>query len=103
MLNLSDEYRSGEVVNIRVFAENRDREVVFKKRPFEKESQIFSEMYYRVRDVQNGKILIDFDKVNNSTKLSTDKSGMYFTFYTDSLPKGRVYSFDFLITAPKNG
>ena len=58
-------------------------------------------MYYRVRDVDNGKVLIDFDKSNNSTRLSTDASGMFFTFYTDSLPKGRVYAFDFLIT--RNG
>ena len=101
VLNLNEEYRSGEIVNIRVFAENRDREIVFKKSPFEKKSQIFAEMYYRVRDVDNGKILIDFDKSNNSTKLSTDASGMFFTFYTDSLPKGRVYAFDFLIT--RNG
>ena len=41
--------------------------------------------------------LIDFDKVNNSTKLSTDADGMFFNFYTDSLPKGRTYAFDFLI------
>lgn len=101
VLNLNDEYRSGEIVNIRVFAEDRDREVVFRKLPFEKKSQIFPQMYYRVRDVDNGSILIDFDKLNNSTKLSTDESGMFFTFYTDSLPKGRIYSFDFLIT--RNG
>ena len=54
-------------------------------------------MYYRVRDVNDGNILIDFDKTLNSTRLSTDNSGMFFTFYTDSLPVGRVYSFDFLI------
>ncbi len=97
VLNLNDEYRSGEVVNIRVFAEDRDRPVVYVKTPYEKKSQIYAEMYYRVRDVVDGKIIIDFDKVHNSTKLSTDSDGMFFTFYTDSLPKGRMYAFDFLI------
>ncbi len=97
VLNLNDEYRSGEMVNVRVFAEDRDRPVVYVKSPYEKKSQIYAEMYYRVRDVVDGKIIIDFDKVHNSTKLSTDSDGMFFTFYTDSLPKGRMYAFDFLI------
>lgn len=97
LLNVSDEYYSGEVVNVRVFAENRDRPVKITKLPYEKKSEIFDQMYYRVRDAVDGKIIIDFDKVNNSTKLSTDEDGMFFTFYTDSLPKGRIYAFDFLI------
>ena len=97
VLNVNEEYRQGEVVNIRVFAENRDRDVVFVKSPYEKKSQIFKEAFYRVRDVNDGKIVIDFDKVHNSTKLSTDEDGMFFQFYTDSLVKGRVYTFDFLI------
>jgi hypothetical protein len=97
VLNVNDEYRPGEIVNVRVFAEDRDRPVTFVKSPYEKRSEIFSEMYYRVRDVNDGEIIIDFDKINNSTKLSTDRDGMFFTFYTDSLPKGRLYAFDFLI------
>lgn len=101
VLNLNDEYNSGEVVNIRVFAENRDREIVLSRRPIEKKSQIFSQMHYRVRDAKDGSILVDFDKQLNSTRLSTDEAGMFFTFYTDSLPRGRVYAFEFLIT--RNG
>tara|TARA_B100000674_G_C37720708_1_gene859653 strand:+ start:57 stop:767 length:711 start_codon:yes stop_codon:yes gene_type:complete len=97
VLNVNDEYRPGEIVNVRVFAEDRSRPVVFTKTPLEKKSEIYADMFYRVRDVLDGKILIDFDKVLNSTKLSTDKDGMFFTFYTDSLPRGRTYSFDFLI------
>jgi len=97
VLNLNEEYRQGEAVNIRVFAEERDRPIIFVRSPYEKKSQIFKEMYYRVRDVNDGKIIIDFDKVHNSTRLSTDNDGMFFPFYTDSLPKGRTYSFDFLI------
>ncbi len=97
VLNVNKEYNQGEVVNIRVFAEERDRPIVFVKSPYEKKSQIFKEMFYRLRDVDDGKIIIDFDKTFNSTKLSTDDDGMFFTFYTNSLAKGRVYSFDFLI------
>lgn len=97
VLNVNKEYNQGEVVNVRVFAEERDRPVVFVRSPYEKKSQIFKEMYYRIRDVDDGKIIINFDKTYNSTKLSTDDDGMFFTFYTDSLSKGRTYSFDFLI------
>ena len=97
VLNVNDEYQSGEKIKVRVFAEDRDRPIKFVKSPFEKKSQIFHEMYFRIRDVFDGKILIDFDEENNSTRLSTDADGMFFDVFTDSLPKGRVYSFDFLI------
>ncbi len=95
--NLKDAYKPGDVIKVRVFSENRDRDVVFKKLPLEKKSQIHHQMYYRVRDFQSGDIIIDFDTVDKSTRLSTDSGGMYFEFYIDSLPKGRTYVFDFLI------
>lgn len=97
VLNVNDEYHTGEKVNIRVFAESRDRAISLVRTPHEKKSQIYSEMFYRIRDAVDGKIIVDFDSVNNSTKLSTDQDGMFFTFYTDSLPPGRIYGFDFLI------
>lgn len=95
--NLKPSYNQGDVVKIRVFSEDRDRSVVFTKLPIEKKSQIYHQMYYRVRDFQTGDILIDFDVVGGSTRLSTDSSGMYFEFFVDSLPKGRTYVFDFLV------
>ncbi len=97
VLNVNKEYRRGEVVNVRVFGEERDRPISYVKSPLEKKSQIFKEMFYRIRDVHDGEIIVDFDTSNNSTKLSTDEDGMFFTFFTDTLERGRVYSFDFLI------
>ena len=97
VLNVNDEYQPGEKIKVRVFAEDRDRPIVYVRSPFEKKSQIFHEMYYRIRDDFDGSILIDFDTVTNSTILSADSEGMFFEVYTDSLPRGRVYSFDFLI------
>ena len=95
--NLRDAYKVGDIIKIRVFSEDRDREVVFKKLPREKKSQLYHKMHYRVRDFQTDDIIIDFDTVDNSTRLSTDSNGMYFEFYVDSLPRGRTYVFDFLI------
>lgn len=97
VLNLNSEYTPGEVIKLRVFAENRDKDITYVRRPLEKKSDIFNNMHYRVRDSLDGKLLFDFDLENNSTRLSTDADGMYFTFYTDSLPKGRLYHFEFLI------
>ena len=99
--NLKDQYAPNDVINVRVFSENRDRSVVFSKFPREKKSQIYHEMYYRVRDFNSGDIIIPFDTETNSTRLSTDSDGMYFDFYVSSLPRGRLYVFDFLIK--KNG
>jgi len=95
--NLRPSYKLGDVIKIRVFSEDRDRDVVFKKLPREKKSQIYHSMHYRVRDFQTGDVIIDFDTSGKSTRLSTDSNGMYFEFYVDSLPRGRTYVFDFLI------
>ena len=57
---------------------------VFKKLPIEKKSQVYHQMYYRVRDFKSGDTIIDFDTSDKSTRLSTDSSGMYFEFYIDS-------------------
>jgi len=102
VLNVNEEYRQGEKINIRVFAEDRDRSITYVRTPYEKKSMIYRNMHFRIRDVFDGSILIDFDKVNNSTLLSTDEDGMFFNFYTDSLPKGRTYVIDFLISRNSN-
>jgi len=101
VINLNEEYKSGDIIKLRVFSENRNRDIAFKKKPYEKKSQIYHEMYYRVRDFQTDDIIVPFDSSGKSTRLSTDSSGMYFEFYVDSLPMGRTYVFDFLIK--KNG
>jgi hypothetical protein len=95
--NLKDSYKQGDFVKIKVFSEDRDRAISYTKIPIEKKSQIYHQMFYRVRDFQTGDILIDFDTIDGSTRLSTDSAGMYFEFYIDSLPRGRTYVFDFLI------
>lgn len=97
ILNLKQRYKKDENARIRVYAQNADRDIVLVKKPIETPSEIFQNMFYRVRDVNNGKIIIPFDDNNGSTKLSSDAKGMYFDFFMDSLSTGRTYSFDFLI------
>jgi hypothetical protein len=97
IINLRHRYKQSEFIRVRVFAQNADRNVIFKKTPLETPSEIFPNMFYSVRDVKSGDIYIPFNESNNSTKLSSDSTGMYFDFYMSSLPPGRSYVFDFLI------
>ena len=99
ILNQQDFYEKDDVPRIRVFAEDRDREISFKKKPFEKKSEIFTKMFYRVVDSDSGDVIIPFDTdtENNATALSYDSQGMYFDFYMNSLSPGRSYYFEFKI------
>ncbi len=99
--NMKPIYKKSDKVRFRVFAEDIDREIVFKKLPMETESQIFTKMYYRIRDSISREIVIPFEKENNATVCSTDSNGMYFDFYMDSLAPGRLYTIEFQIN--KNG
>jgi hypothetical protein len=96
-INLNDRYMRSEIARIRVFIESKDREVAYTKKPFNKKSQVYEKMYFRVRDTVSGDIIIPFKNQNNSTKLSSDSNGMYYDFYMDSLPSGKTYIFDYLI------
>ena len=97
MTNLKQRYRQDEYSRLRVFIENADRNIVFVKTPIEKMSEIFPNLFYRVRDFASGNIIIPFDTASNATKLASDNIGMYFDFYMSSLPRGRAYVFDFMI------
>ena len=96
-LNLNDRYKETDVARIRLFIENAQREVVFTKGPIDKPSEIFENVHYSVKDFINGKVIIPFDTINNSTKLSTDSNGMYYDFHMSNLPRGRSYIFEFLV------
>jgi len=94
--NMQPQYRRDDVTKFRVFVEDIDRPVRYKKLPFETTSQILTSLYYRIRDVDSGKVIIPFSTLEGATLCSTDSEGMYFIFYMDSLFPGRLYTFDFL-------
>ncbi|MAE81387.1 MAG: hypothetical protein CMB80_01535 [Flammeovirgaceae bacterium] len=95
--NMQPQYRNSDVTKFRVFVDDIDRPVKYKKLPLETPSQILTSLFYRVRDVNSGKIIIPFDTTTNGTLCSTDSEGMYFIFYMDSLFGGRLYTLDFLV------
>ena len=99
--NMKNIYKKSDKVRFRIFAEDIDRKIVFKKLPMKTKSQIFTKMYYRIRDSISKEVVIPFEKNNRSTICSTDSDGMYFDFYMDSLAPGRLYTIEFQIN--KNG
>jgi hypothetical protein len=100
--NLKSKYRKNDEVKIRVFIENRDEKIIFRKLPVENISEIYSNMHYRIVDVDRGKVIIPFDTSNNSTRLSSDSDGMYFMVSMKNLTPGRTYKFEFLIKDYEN-
>lgn len=95
--NLKDAYDSFERPRLRVFAQDGGYNLIFVKTPVRPISIIFDKMYYRIRDVNSDEILIDFDTVTDSTRLSTDSEGMYFDLFMSDFDIGRVYAIDLKI------
>ena len=98
IINLKRECRTDDELRLRIFGRDLKKEYRTPvKRPISLPPVIFDEVYYRVRDVNNGRVVVDFGEKDNSTRVSTDSEGMFFDFHVDVLPYGRMYEFEFLI------
>jgi len=97
--NCRSEYDKGEVARFRVYAFDYDEadEYLSARVPIEAKSIVLKDMHYRVRDFNSNELVIPFDTTHDSTKMSVDSNGMYFDFYMDSLPPGRVYKLEMLV------
>ena len=93
------EYKEGTEAVIRLFIEDLDASSTDKayKLPRRKKSLVLDAAYYRVIDSETGTVIVPFDKERNTTKLSTDADGMYISFHTAGLPKGRIYHIELLL------
>ena len=97
-INLEQEYRKEDEVKVRVFGrdiQNENDAPV--KVPYSRKSVVFDKVYYRVKDADSNKVVVDFGENDSSTRLSTDSDGMFFDFHMDILPVGRTYTFEYLI------
>jgi len=96
--NLGSAYRHSNIEKIRVFGRdlNNDR-LTSSKVPYARDSVVFDEVYYRVRDVNSGDVLIPFERNKNGTRVSSDKDGMFFEIRMNNLFSGRTYKFEFLV------
>lgn len=69
------------------------------KIPVEIPGIVLPKVYYSIRDAVTNSVVIPFDTKKNSTKLSSDDVGMFFTLDTSSLVAGRTYVIDVMIIA----
>lgn len=67
------------------------------KRPIELAGIVLRKAYYQVRDLETNEIVIPFDEAYNSSRLSSDYDGMYFTLDTSNLTKDRSYAIDVML------
>lgn len=97
IINMKRDYQTDESAQFRLFI----KPIVFSsntsKLPSEIQSSIIHEMYYQLRDLKTGVIVIPFDKNQQSTRLSYDKFSNYFNFKISTLAPGRNYKLEFLI------
>ena len=95
--NLWESYCDNEIVRLRVFAQNYVTSLTIVRLPTPCKSLIYNNMYYSVRDAYKQNIIIPFDTVGKSTKLSTDSDGMYFDLHMEDFEPDRVYSIQLMI------
>lgn len=93
------EYESSSRATIRLFIEDVDAQAKAKsyKLPRDLETIILDKAYYCIKDRQTGTVLVPFDKLMDSTRVSSDGKGMYIEFRTAGLPKNRQITVDLLI------
>lgn len=96
--NCSPTYNKKDQERVRIFGVNHTDDLDRpRKRSIKRKSVIFDKVYYRVVDANSLNVVCDFGEDDESTRLSTDSSGMYFDFHFDILPHGRSYMFEYLI------
>jgi hypothetical protein len=95
--NLNSSYKESDKTRLRVFIQDSATPVVSSKIPLESKSEIYTNMYYSIRDVFKGNTIIPFETENNSTLMSTDADGMYFDLYMSDLSPGHTYEIDVMI------
>ena len=98
ILDLKSAYLTHESPRVRLFVREKNLANEPVRIPIELQSQIVRKAYFQVKDTNSYKILIPFsDKLSTpdeSTRISTDAHGMYFSFPASVLPRGRTYTID---------
>lgn len=95
---IEDTYSSNEDISARVFIfDDSDPLVKLVKMPIGLSGIVLERVYYSIRDVVSGKIVVPFDETKNSTKVSSDSDGMFFVFNSSDLDVDRTYVVDIMV------
>ena len=94
--NLRSKYSINERANLRVFTRAKNwHQTIYTKATTDVEPDIIKNLHYCIiRPADNLKV-VDYDTVNNSTKLSYNVSGSYFTLNTELLEEDYQYEIRF--------
>lgn len=96
MSNLKSLYSQKDEVRIRVFPFDMNED--FRnpvKIPHSRKPSYVGEIYWRLVNETTGRVMIDYEKIVGSTKLSFDKEGYYFDFSMSVPPPGATCRFEF--------
>ena len=95
--NLKSKYAISDIPIIRLFVYDTDQEKKAVNVPVRLKSLVLNQVYYRIRDADNGKVLIPFGRSDNSTRVSIDNEGMFFAPSLSHFVAGRPCTIDLLI------
>lgn len=98
-LGVKDAYLNDEeaVVRIHIFDQTSPF-IKVTRIPVEMPGVVVKNVYYQIRDAVTNEIVVPYDDVKNSTKVSSDSEGMFFKLDTSSLGTGRTYVVDVMIS-----
>lgn len=65
--------------------------------PVELPGVVLRRVYYQVRDAVTDEVVVPFDAVTDSTRVSSDSDGMFFDMDADVLTPGRTYVVDVMV------
>ena len=100
---VSDKHLSDEISTFHVHLfDSSSPELVARRLPVIYPGSVIRDVHYQVRNIVTGMIEIPFDTEKNSTRLSSDASGMYFKLDMTNLTKNRSYVIDILVDTGDN-
>ena len=98
IVNLRSRYSSKDTARIRLFGINRDDKIHLPvKLPVYAKSDFFEDVFYSIKEMLTGEIVVPFDTEFNSTRASRDSEGHFFDVKMSMLPPEKNYYFEFLI------
>lgn len=96
---IKNTHSNDEIVRVRVNIFDYTSPIItFVKKPLILNGLVIKHVYYQVRDYESNQIIIPFDTIKNSTRLSSDYQGMWFDLDTSNLILGHTYVIDILIS-----
>jgi len=103
VLGLQDSYESTSVAAPRINIFDYTSPMITVVRvPVELPGVVIRDVHYQVRDAVTNLVAIPFDVTTNSTRVSNDSTGMFFTLDMSNLTAGHSYVIDVLIVTGNN-